>query len=60
MVVEKKDLDWSSLGFSYIKTDYRFRARWREGVWLPGELVESRSDASSRRLTGPALCSGLL
>ena len=41
MVVEKKDLDWSSLGFSYIKTDYRFRARWREGVWLPGELVES-------------------
>ena len=41
MVVEKKDLDWSSLGFSYIKTDYRFRARWREGVWQPGELVES-------------------
>ena len=21
---DKKDLDWSNLGFSYIKTDYRF------------------------------------
>ena len=41
MTAEKKQLDWGSLGFSYIKTDYRFRARWSEGHWQPGELVDS-------------------
>ena len=24
-----KDLDWNNLGFSYIKTDYRFIAHWK-------------------------------
>jgi len=41
MAVEKKELDWGSLGFSYIKTDHRFRARWSEGHWQPGELIDS-------------------
>ncbi|ACX82499.1 Branched-chain-amino-acid aminotransferase [Aggregatibacter actinomycetemcomitans] len=31
-------LDWKNLGFSYIKTDYRFIARWKEGKWNNGEL----------------------
>ncbi|WP_233118004.1 branched-chain amino acid aminotransferase [Aggregatibacter actinomycetemcomitans] len=31
-------LDWKNLGFSYIKTDYRFIARWKEGKWNDGEL----------------------
>ncbi|KOE70368.1 branched chain amino acid aminotransferase [Aggregatibacter actinomycetemcomitans] len=31
-------LDWKNLGFSYIKTDYRFIARWKEGKWDNGEL----------------------
>ena len=28
-----KDLDWANLGFSYIKTDYRFIAHWKDGKW---------------------------
>lgn len=31
-------LDWKNLGLSYIKTDYRFIARWKEGKWNNGEL----------------------
>ncbi|QIW15812.1 branched-chain amino acid aminotransferase [Pasteurellaceae bacterium RH1A] len=34
-----KDLDWQNLGFSYIKTDYRFIARWKDGEWDQGELT---------------------
>ncbi|QLB20155.1 branched chain amino acid aminotransferase [Vespertiliibacter pulmonis] len=33
-----KDIDWQNLGFSYIKTDYRFIARWKDGQWNEGEL----------------------
>ena len=32
-------LDWKNLGFSYIKTDYRFIARWKDGKWDNGELT---------------------
>ena len=34
----KADLDWSNLSFSYIQTDYRFRAEWRDGNWNEGRL----------------------
>lgn len=33
-----KNIDWQNLGFSYIKTDYRFIARWKDGAWGNGEL----------------------
>lgn len=33
-----KNIDWQNLGFSYIKTDYRFIARWKDGKWDQGEL----------------------
>ena len=32
-------LDWKNLGFSHIKTDYRFIARWKDGKWDNGELT---------------------
>ena len=32
-------LDWKNLGFSYIKTDYRFISRWKDGKWDNGELT---------------------
>lgn len=34
-----KNIDWQNLGFSYIKTDYRFIARWKDGEWDKGELT---------------------
>ena len=41
MNAPKKDLDWGNLGFSYVQTELRFSARWRDGVWGEGELVSS-------------------
>ena len=38
--MEKKDIDWGSLGFSYMPTDYRFVAKWKDGKWNSGELVK--------------------
>jgi branched-chain amino acid aminotransferase len=35
-----KDIDWSSLGFSYMKTDYRYVSRYKDGKWDAGALTE--------------------
>ncbi len=32
-------IDWKNLGFSYIKTDYRYIAKWQDGSWQKGELT---------------------
>lgn len=34
------EIDWSKLGFKYIKTDLRYLAYWRDGQWQPGVLTE--------------------
>lgn len=39
--MEKKNIDWSKLGFEYTKTDYRFSATWENGHWSAGELLTS-------------------
>jgi branched-chain amino acid aminotransferase len=33
-----KDIDWSNLGFGYVKTDYRFIANYKNGAWDNGVL----------------------
>ncbi len=37
--VEKKNIDWGSLGFSYIPTDARYVSYYRDGAWDEGALV---------------------
>ena len=32
------EIDWSNLGFAYMKTPYRFIARYKDGKWDAGEL----------------------
>ena len=39
MAVEKKDIDWGSLGFGYMKTDYSYEAHWKDGEWDEGGLT---------------------
>ena len=31
--MEKKNIDWSNLGFSYLKTDKRFVSNYKDGAW---------------------------
>ena len=38
--MEKKNIDWSNLGFDYVKTDYRFVADYKNGAWEEGALTE--------------------
>lgn len=38
--MEKKNLDWANLDFSYRKTDKRFVANYKNGVWDEGALTE--------------------
>ncbi len=33
-------IDWNNLGFDYIKTPWRFLAKWKNGAWNEGELTE--------------------
>ena len=37
--MEKKNIDWSSLGFGYVKTDYRYVSNFKDGVWDEGGLT---------------------
>ena len=38
--MDKKDIDWGSLGFAYMPTDYRFVANFKDGKWDDGVITE--------------------
>lgn len=38
--MEKKNIDWSNLGFGYVKTDKRFVSNYKNGAWDEGALIE--------------------
>ncbi len=41
--MEKKNLDWANIGFTYIQTDKRYVANYKDGAWDEGTLT---SDAN--------------
>ena len=51
--MEKKNIDWSSLGFGYVKTDKRFVANYKDGKWDKGGLTEDADIVMSE-------CAGVL
>lgn len=51
--MEKKNIDWAELGFSYIKTDYRFVSNYKNGAWDEGVLTEDSNVVISE-------CAGVL
>lgn len=38
--MEKKNLDWSNIGFSYIPTDKRYVSNYKDGAWDEGALID--------------------
>ena len=38
--MEKKNIDWSNLGFSYIPTEKRFVSNFKDGAWDEGALTD--------------------
>ncbi|MCQ2525597.1 MAG: aminotransferase class IV, partial [Lachnospiraceae bacterium] len=37
--MEKKNIDWSNLGFGYVDTDYRYVSMFKDGKWDDGEIT---------------------
>lgn len=38
-----RDIEWSKLGFNYLKTDYRYISMWKDGAWDEGKLVDDNN-----------------
>lgn len=38
--MEKKNIDWSNLGFGYLQTDKRYVSNFKNGAWDAGTLTE--------------------
>ncbi len=38
--MEKKNIDWSNIGFGYMKTDKRYVSNFKDGKWDEGTLTE--------------------
>ncbi|MDD4834434.1 MAG: branched-chain amino acid aminotransferase [Lutispora sp.] len=57
------DIDWGKLGFSYMKTDYRYISYWKDGKWDEGALTEDNvlhiSEASTSLHYGQQCFEGL-
>lgn len=45
------NIDWSKLGFGYMKTDLRYVSKWKDGKWDNGELVEDNNLSISESST---------
>ncbi|MBR6726824.1 MAG: branched chain amino acid aminotransferase, partial [Clostridia bacterium] len=48
-----KNIDWSSLGFGYVKTDWRYVSNYKNGAWDDGALTEDATIVMSE-------CAGVL
>ncbi len=51
--MEKKNLDWSNIGFTYMPTDKRYVANYTDGAWGEGTLTEDGTIVMSE-------CAGVL
>ena len=41
--MEKKNLDWGSLGFNYTQTDYSYVSYYKDGKWDDGQLTSDHT-----------------
>ena len=41
--MDKKNIDWSNLGFGYMKTDWRYVSMYRDGAWDEGALTDENT-----------------
>ena len=52
-MVEKKNIDWGSLGFAYQHTDFSYVSNYRDGAWDDGALTPDHTIVMSE-------CAGLM
>lgn len=58
--MEKKNIDWSNLGFAYMQTDKRYVSIYKDGQWDEGRLTEDATGDDQRVGGRAAICPDLL
>ena len=43
-----QNIDWGSLGFGYVPTEYRYVAKYKDGAWDEGQLTTESTILSER------------
>ena len=51
--MKQPDIDWTTLGFGYVPTDYNVRCYYRDGKW--GEIEVSSSETIEMHIAATAL-----
>ena len=51
--MDKKNIDWSNLGFGYVQTEKRFVSNFKDGKWDDGQLTDDATVVISE-------CAGVL
>ena len=51
--MDKKNIDWSNIGFGYVQTDKRFVSNFKDGKWDDGQLTDDATVVISE-------CAGVL
>lgn len=61
--MDRQQIEWSKLGFSYVNTEYRYRSYWKDGHWDEGALTTDNqlhiSEGSTALHYGQACFEGL-
>ena len=57
--MEKKNINWGELGFSYQQTEKRFVANFKDGAWDEGTLTEDATMYSERVCRCISVCTDM-
>ena len=54
--MEKKNLDWSNIGFGYVQTDKRYVSNFKDGAWDEGGLTDDANVVLNEMCIRDSLC----
>ena len=57
--MEKKNINWGELGFSYQQTEKRFVANFKDGAWDEGTLTEDATITHERVCRCISVCTDM-
>ena len=58
--MEKKNIDWSNIGFGYMQTDKRYVSNYKDGAWDEGTLTTRRNHNNQRVRRCTSVCTDML
>ena len=58
--MEKKNIDWSNIGFGYMQTDKRYVSNYKDGAWDEGTLTSDATITNQRVRRCTSVCTDML